>query len=92
MFDIRKTLDTPTVTIAATQRFPGPAWDELPDVALLEAWPPVEPLPGVDVLLEAVVAVGADELALSPISASLRTTASATTTSTSPPAASAESR
>jgi glyoxylate reductase len=35
-------------------------------VALLEVWPPAEPLPGVDVLLEAVVAVGADELALLP--------------------------
>ena len=54
------------MTIAATQRFPGPAWEELPDVALLEVWPPVEPLPGVDVLLEAVVSVGADELALMP--------------------------
>jgi glyoxylate reductase len=54
------------VTIAATQRFPGPAWEELPDVTLLEAWPPAEPLPGVDVLLEAVVAIGADELALLP--------------------------
>lgn len=54
------------MTIAATQRFPGPAWDELSDVALLETWPPAEPLPGVDVLLEAVVAVGADELGLLP--------------------------
>jgi glyoxylate reductase len=54
------------VTIAATQRFPGPAWDELPDVTLLEAWPPPEPHPGVEVLLEAVVAVGAGELDLLP--------------------------
>ena len=54
------------MTIAATQRFPGPAWDELPDVTVLEAWPPAEPLPGVEVLLEAVVPVGADELALLP--------------------------
>lgn len=54
------------MTIAATQRFPGPAWDELPDVTVLETWPPAEPLPGVDVLLEAVVAVAADELALLP--------------------------
>jgi glyoxylate reductase len=54
------------VTIAATQRFPGPAWQELPDVTLLESWPPAEPLPGVDILLEAVVAVGPDELDLLP--------------------------
>ncbi|HEY2311361.1 MAG TPA: NAD(P)-dependent oxidoreductase [Gaiellaceae bacterium] len=54
------------MTIAATQRFPGLAWDDLPDVALLETWPPAEPLPGVDVLVEAVVAVGAAELALLP--------------------------
>jgi len=54
------------VTIAATQRFPGPAWDELADVTVLTSWPPVEPLPGVDVLLEAVVTVGPDELALLP--------------------------
>jgi glyoxylate reductase len=54
------------VTIAATQTFPGPAWDELPDVTLLGSWPPEEPLPGVDILLEAVVAVGPDELELLP--------------------------
>lgn len=54
------------MTIAATQRFPGPAWEELPDVTVLEAWPPAEPLPGVDVLLEAVVAIGAEELVLLP--------------------------
>lgn len=54
------------MTIAATQRFPGPAWDELPDVTLLDAWPPAEPLTGVDVLLEAVVQVGPAELDLLP--------------------------
>jgi glyoxylate reductase len=54
------------VTIAATQTFPGPAWDELPDVRLLETWPPEQPLPGVDVLVEAVVAVGPEELELLP--------------------------
>jgi glyoxylate reductase len=54
------------VTIAATQRFPGVAWDELPDVMLLDSWPPAEPLPGVDVLVEAVVAVGPAELDLLP--------------------------
>jgi glyoxylate reductase len=54
------------VTIAATQTFPGPAWDELPDVTLLETWPPAEPLPRVEVLVEAVVAVGPAELDLLP--------------------------
>jgi glyoxylate reductase len=54
------------VKIAATQTFPGPAWQELPDVTLLESWPPGGPLPGVDVLAEAVVAVGPDELDLLP--------------------------
>ena len=52
--------------IVATQTFPGPAWKELSDVAVLEAWPPAEPLPGVEVLVEAVVAVGAGELDLLP--------------------------
>ena len=52
--------------IAATQTFPGPAWDELQDVTLLESWPPVEPLPGIEVLVEAVVAVGPEELDLLP--------------------------
>jgi glyoxylate reductase len=54
------------VRIAATQAFPGPAWDELPDVTLLEAWPPAEPLPEVEILLEAVVPVGPRELDLLP--------------------------
>jgi len=54
------------VRIAATQAFPGPAWDELPDVTLLEVWPPAEPLPEVEILLEAVVPVGRDELDLLP--------------------------
>jgi len=54
------------VTIAATQTFPGPAWEELGDVTLLESWPPAAPLPGVEVLVEAVVAVGPDELDLLP--------------------------
>lgn len=52
--------------IAATQTFPGPAWDELADVVVLESWPPQQQLPGVEVLLEAVVAVGPDELRLLP--------------------------
>ena len=54
------------MTIGATQTFPGPAWDELPDVRLLETWPPEQPLAGVDVLVEAVVAVGPEELELLP--------------------------
>ena len=54
------------MTIAATQTFPGPAWDELPDVMLLDSWPPAAPLPGVEVLVEAVVAVGPAELDLLP--------------------------
>jgi glyoxylate reductase len=54
------------VTIAATQTFPGPAWQELPDVTVLETWPPAQPLPGVDVLLQAASQVGAEELDLLP--------------------------
>jgi glyoxylate reductase len=54
------------VTIAATQTFPGPAWEELQDVTLLDSWPPAGALPGVEILVEAVVAVGADELDLLP--------------------------
>jgi glyoxylate reductase len=54
------------VTIAATQTFPGPAWEELPDVTLLESWPPAGLLPGVEILVQAVVVVGPDELDLVP--------------------------
>jgi len=54
------------VRIVATQTFPGPAWDELPDVTLLDSWPPEEPLTGAEVLVEAVVQVGAEELGLLP--------------------------
>jgi glyoxylate reductase len=54
------------VTIAATQTFPGPAWQELPGVTVLETWPPTEPLPAVDVLLQAAVQVGGEELDLLP--------------------------
>jgi glyoxylate reductase len=54
------------VRIAATQRFLGPAWDELPQVELLDGWPPSAPLPGVEVLLEAAVEVGPAELDLLP--------------------------
>jgi glyoxylate reductase len=52
--------------IAATQRLPGPAWAELPDVELLDAWPPTQALPGVDALVAVVVRVGAEELDLLP--------------------------
>ncbi len=54
------------MTIAANQTFPGPAWEELPEVTLLDTWPPEAPLPGVEILIEAVVRVGPDELALFP--------------------------
>ena len=54
------------MAIATTQTFPGPAWEELPDVTLLDSWPPAAPLPGVEVLVEAVVAVGPGELDLLP--------------------------
>jgi glyoxylate reductase len=52
--------------IVATQRLPGRAWDELPDVELLETWPPLEPLPGVDALVAVVARVGPEELDLLP--------------------------
>lgn len=54
------------MTIASTQVFLGPAWDELPDVLLLEAWPPPERRSGVEVLMEAGVRVGPAELDLLP--------------------------
>jgi glyoxylate reductase len=52
--------------IAATQKLPGPAWDELAGVELLETWPPPEPLPGVEALVAVVARVGPDELDLLP--------------------------
>jgi len=54
------------VKIAATQPFPGPAWDELPEVRALEAWPPASRLGGIEVLLEAHTRVGEEELDLLP--------------------------
>jgi len=54
------------VRIAATQRLPGPAWGELPELEMLEAWPPSESLPGVEALIAVVVHVSADELDLLP--------------------------
>jgi glyoxylate reductase len=58
--------DTDGVRIAATAKLPGPAWDELPGVELLEAWPPSDPLPGVDVLVAVVARISAAELELLP--------------------------
>jgi len=52
--------------IVATRRLPGPAWDELLDVELLEEWPPAEPLPGVEVLIEVIARVSEAELDLLP--------------------------
>lgn len=52
--------------IVATQRFLGPAFDELPDVEILESWPPPDRLRGVEVLLQAAVRVGPAELELLP--------------------------
>jgi glyoxylate reductase len=54
------------VTIAATQTFPGAAWHDLEDVRVLDSWPPEKALPGVEILLEAVVPVGPEELDLLP--------------------------
>jgi glyoxylate reductase len=54
------------VSIVATQRLPGSAWEDLPEVGLLEEWPPSEPLQGVEVLVAAVVPVGGEELDLLP--------------------------
>ncbi|MFL5941927.1 MAG: 2-hydroxyacid dehydrogenase [Gaiellaceae bacterium] len=52
--------------IAATQKLPGPAWDELPGVEVLETWPPGEPLPGIEALVAVVVRVSDEELDLVP--------------------------
>jgi glyoxylate reductase len=54
------------VTLVATQRLPGPAWDLLPEVELLETWPPAEPRPGVEVLVGVGARVGPHELDLLP--------------------------
>ncbi len=52
--------------IATTQTLPGPAWDELAGVEILETWPPPEPLPGVEALVAVVARVGGAELDLLP--------------------------
>jgi glyoxylate reductase len=54
------------VRIAATQKLPGQAWDELPEVDVLDSWPPPGQLPGVEALIAAVTRVGAEELDLLP--------------------------
>jgi glyoxylate reductase len=50
------------VRIVATQALPGPAWAELPNVEILDAWPPPDPLSGVAALVAVVAQVGPDEL------------------------------
>jgi glyoxylate reductase len=52
--------------IAATQKLPGGAWDDLPNVELLSTWPPAEALPGVAVLVAVVARIGPAELDLLP--------------------------
>ena len=37
--------------ILATQRLPGPAWDELEDVEVADAWPPERPRQGIGALI-----------------------------------------
>jgi glyoxylate reductase len=54
------------VRIVASQRLPGPAWNELPDVELLDTWPPPGPLPDVQALVAVVARVGPAELDLFP--------------------------
>jgi glyoxylate reductase len=54
------------VRIVATMKLPGPAWDELSGVELLETWPPQEPVPGVEAVVAVVARVGPDELDLLP--------------------------
>lgn len=55
--------------IAATQRLPGPAWEELEqaeEVEPLDTWPPEAPLPGVEALVAVGARVGTAELELLP--------------------------
>ena len=52
--------------IAATSTLPGPAWDELVEVELLETWPPPTALPGVEILVDVFARVGPAELELLP--------------------------
>ncbi len=76
--------------IAATQTFPGPAWDELPDVELLERGRRRSRCPASTCRSSRSIArSGRRSSTSSPTSASSRTTASATTSSTSRRAAGA---
>ena len=52
--------------IAATSTLPGPAWDELVEVELLETWPPPTALPGVEILVDVSAPIGPAELELLP--------------------------
>ncbi len=51
--------------VLASRRFPGPAWEELGDVLIVE-WPPAEARPGVEVLAVVAATVGERELELFP--------------------------
>jgi glyoxylate reductase len=54
------------VRIVATQRLPGEAWNELPEVEVLDSWPPPGPVPRAEVLVAVVARVGAEKLDLLP--------------------------
>jgi glyoxylate reductase len=54
------------VKIAATQKLPGPAWDELPELEVLDAWPPPQRMREVQVLVAVAARVGPEELELLP--------------------------
>jgi glyoxylate reductase len=54
------------VGIAATRRLPGPAWDDLNGVELLEEWPPRAPRPDVGILVCFGDRIGGAELDLLP--------------------------
>lgn len=51
--------------VLASRRFPGPAWEQLGDVEVID-WPPTAPRPGVEVLAVVAAAVGERELELLP--------------------------
>ena len=52
--------------VLASRRTPGPAWDELDDVEIADAWPPRGPQPGVEAIVVANELVDAKVLALLP--------------------------
>ena len=84
-------LDTAGVRIAATQTFPGPAWDEMPDVSCSNRGRRRSRCPASTCSPWQSSRSGRRSSSSSPTSGSSRTTASATTSSTSRPAASAGS-